>query len=80
MCKKLPQNLSNHLRFRILGNKEILSNCLKNLELIASSESATQKPYVDSCTKNCKNPAVKHSKETPTLLDFVNLSIFCSKF
>ena len=47
---------------------------------MASTQKASQKENFDSCAKNCKNSAKRHSIEKPILLNFANLSsIFCPR-
>ena len=79
---RLPHELLIDLRLRILRNKEVrkLGKSLKCLELTASTHSAAQKVNVDSFLENRRKSAVKHSREKPISLNFVNLStIFCPK-
>ena len=43
------------------------------LEIDAKYPPGNPKTNFDSCTKNCKKSAVKHSIERPILLNFLNL-------
>ena len=59
-------------------NLRKLKKSLKGLELMSSPQSATKKPSFGNCARNFPKSSVKHSKEKPFLLNFVNLStIFC---
>ena len=49
-----------------------------SLGIDGKSQSTTQNQNFDNILKNCEKLAVRHSKETPILLDYLNLStIFC---
>ena len=65
----LPLELLSNLR--ILGNWEISKKSLKTFQLMASPQPVIKRPNFDSPARKF---VAKHSKETPNLLNFVNLS------
>ena len=48
---KLPHELPQDLKLKMLGNKEILKKSLKCLELTAYTQPATQKTDFESCAR-----------------------------
>ena len=56
---KLPHELPNHWRLRILGNSEISRKSLKNLELMASGQLATQKSNFNNCAQKLQKICLK---------------------
>lgn len=81
---KLPSELPNDSKIRISGNQEVSRKSLKCLDLMASTQPATQPPkreHFAFLLENHQNAAAKHSRGKPTLLNFLNLStIPCLRF
>ena len=68
---KLPDELLNDLRVRVLRNQGISSRkTLKSLKLLVSPQPVPQKPIFESCDRKLQNSAIKHPKGTPILLNF----------
>ena len=77
---ELPHELPNDLRYGNLRNSEISGKSVKCLDLMVSTQPATQEANFGICAKNHKKSAIKHSIEKPILLNFVNLfTIFCPR-